>query len=229
MTPSGSSPGGRAPVATVPHVRFSLLPDDASELRSSADQLAVATSQLEAADLDAFDGDDPGALGRAVDHRATVRHFCEEHPDALHRSCLTGHLTGSAAIVDDAGSRVLLIHHTKLDRWLQPGGHADGEGALALVARTEAEEETGLRDLRVVWPAVDVDVHEIPQLGDTPPHRHLDLRFAVVAPADAVISADPTETKGARWFLPDEVAAVDPEGELTHLVRRALSVVRSLR
>ncbi len=210
---------------------FRLLDLDADELRSHPDDLGSAMAQLDAADLAPLSVGIDGSVddtSDAVAGRDRIRAFCESHPDALHRSSLEGHLTGSAAIVDAASEQVLLIHHVKLDRWLQPGGHADGEGSLALVARTEAEEETGLTDLRVVWPAIDVDVHGIPERGDVPAHLHLDVRFCVIAPPDAVVSADPTETKGARWVRPEELDAVDAGGELGHLVRRALTVARSL-
>ena len=70
--------------------------------------------------------------------------FIDAHPDALHRSCLEGHLTGSAAVVDPSTRQVLLLFHAKVQRWLQPGGHADGDGNLARVALREAEEETGI-------------------------------------------------------------------------------------
>jgi 8-oxo-dGTP pyrophosphatase MutT (NUDIX family) len=72
--------------------------------------------------------------------RARILAFLDEHPDALHRSCTTGHLTGSAAVVDPTSRRLLLLFHAKVRRWLQPGGHADGDGNLAAVALREAEE-----------------------------------------------------------------------------------------
>ena len=77
-----------------------------------------------------------------------VLQFCEDHSDALHRTCLAGHLTGSAAVVDPGRNAALILHHVKLDRWLQPGGHADGVADLAEVALTEATEETGIEGLR---------------------------------------------------------------------------------
>jgi 8-oxo-dGTP pyrophosphatase MutT (NUDIX family) len=104
--------------------------------------------------------------------------FLREHPDAFDRSCRIGHFTGSAWIVDAAGERVLLTHHKKLDRWLQPGGHADGETDLPAVALREAEEETGLRDLRLADPAIfDLDRHTIPARKSEPEHFHYDVRF----------------------------------------------------
>jgi 8-oxo-dGTP pyrophosphatase MutT (NUDIX family) len=75
---------------------------------------------------------------------ATIR-FVEEQRECLLRSCVPGHLTGSAWIVSPDRTRTLLTHHLKLDKWLQLGGHADGDGDLAAVALREAQEESGRR------------------------------------------------------------------------------------
>jgi len=98
------------------------------------------------------------------------------------RTRLAGHFTGSAWLVSADGSRVLLTHHRKLDRWLQLGGHADGERDLARVALTEAREESGLSGL-VLEDAVlfDIDKHWIPERGEVPGHWHYDARYVVRA------------------------------------------------
>lgn len=97
------------------------------------------------------------------------------------RSRLAGHFTGSAWLVDRDGCRVLLTHHRKLQRWLQLGGHADGDRDLARVALREAEEESGLDGLIVEHELFDVDRHWIPQRGDVPGHWHYDARYVVRA------------------------------------------------
>ena len=114
----------------------------------------------------------------------TVRQFREfalGHADCLERSCRTGHFTGSAWLVDATGRRVLLTHHRKLDRWLQLGGHADGDSDLARVALREAEEESGLGDLVVEPEIFDLDCHLIPERAAEPAHHHYDVRFVVRA------------------------------------------------
>ena len=79
----------------------------------------------------------------------TIR-FVEAHADCCSRTQLSGHLTGSAWIVDASRTRTLLTHHRKLDKWLQLGGHADGDPDLLAVALREGREESGLTRLRPV-------------------------------------------------------------------------------
>jgi len=117
----------------------------------------------------------------AADAVALFRDFGRAHADAFERSCVPGHYTGSAWLVSADGERVLLLHHRKLDRWLQPGGHADGDTDLARVALREAEEETGLADLALEPGIYDLDRHLIPARKQDPEHWHYDVRFVVRA------------------------------------------------
>jgi len=149
--------------------------------------------------------------------------FIAAHPDALRRTCLAGHLTASAWIVDRARQRTLLTHHRKLDRWLQLGGHVDGEADLAAAAMREAVEESGLSRLSLVSPEIfDVDRHRIPARGREPEHWHFDVRF--------LIEADPVEplqvsheSKDLAWVGLDEVTTLNPEESLARMVRKTLS------
>lgn len=164
---------------------------------------------------------DPGVADAQVEEfRARIIGFVEAHPDALHRSCLRGHLTASAVVFDAAEDRVLLMHHAKLRRWLQPGGHVDGQGDLAAAARREATEETGIEGLEVVEPAVDLDIHRIPARGDEPAHDHLDVRFVVRAPHDAVVVPNHESTE-LRWFSIADLDGLDVDPGLVRMVRAA--------
>jgi 8-oxo-dGTP pyrophosphatase MutT (NUDIX family) len=118
---------------------------------------------------------------------------------------------------------VLLVHHRKLDKWLQPGGHADGDPDLLAVALREAREETGLTRLRAVSPEVfDVDRHWIPPRNDTPGHWHLDLRFLVEAdPEEELIVSD--ESHDLMWVELTRVAVLNPEESMLRMVRKTVA------
>ena len=127
------------------------------------------------------------------------------------------------------GDRVLLLHHRKLQRWLQPGGHADpGETAGEPVALREAWEETGIEGLSLHLRAArpfDVDVHAIPAFGSEPAHAHLDLRYLVVAPLADAIARSAAETSDARWFEWDELATLDLDRGLIRALAKARRIL----
>ncbi len=108
--------------------------------------------------------------------------FVSRNPDCFERSLEEGHVTGSAWLVNIAGSHVLLTHHRKLGQWFQLGGHADGEANVTKVAMAEAREESGLEGLRFVSDEIfDIDIHLIPARKGEAAHYHYDVRFALQA------------------------------------------------
>lgn len=184
-----------------------------------AELLGAAVHQLQMADLV-----DP----EAQDHRDAVLDFFLDHPDAAERTCTEGHLTGSALVVDATGTRTLLMLHTKLGRWFQPGGHADGNANLAAVALREATEETGIAGLRVALPAIDVDVHRVEPPREEP-HLHLDTRYLVVAPPGSTEQGN-EESQDLRWVDEAGLDGLAPpvDHSTRRLVRRGLAVARDL-
>jgi 8-oxo-dGTP pyrophosphatase MutT (NUDIX family) len=150
--------------------------------------------------------------------------FIGIHPDCLLRTCLEGHLTGSAWIVSTDRRRTLLTHHGKLGKWLQLGGHADGDADLVAVALREAREESGLSRLRVVEPRLfDVDRHWIGGRGDEPGHWHHDLRFLIEAdPAEPLQIS--SESRALGWVEIADVARLNPEESMARMVRKTLAL-----
>ena len=120
------------------------------------------------------------------------REFVSAEERCFEADCWAGHVTGSAWLVNAARTHVLLTHHKKLGRWLQLGGHSDGEPDALRVALREAGEESGLA-VEALSPRVfDLDVHAIPARRDDPAHHHFDVRFALCADAgrDFVVSGE---------------------------------------
>ena len=155
--------------------------------------------------------------------RYDTYNFVKNNPAFWQRSTLAGHITGSAWVLSPDGGSVLLIHHKKLDRWLQPGGHVDAtDKTVADTALREAKEECGLSGLTLLSNLFfDVDVHEIPERGHEPTHFHYDLRFVFRAESTDV-DANLLEVKNSQW-----VPLLDLIGEGTEqsIRRMALKTV----
>lgn len=190
---------------------FAILPE--SEVLEASTDRDVARRILASAAGVGFDDD-----------RRRVLELVDAHHGIAERWCRPGHLTGSSFVVDPSRDACLLLFHTKLQRWLQPGGHADGDTNLARVALREAAEETGIDGLRVVVPAIDVDVHRVaPPKED--PHLHLDVRYLVLAPA----GADPVgnhESEGLRWVTPAELVDFDVDDGLRRMAAAGFAASR---
>jgi 8-oxo-dGTP pyrophosphatase MutT (NUDIX family) len=134
--------------------------------------------------------------------------FLHTHANAFERSNTAGHFTGSCWLVSADGARVLLMHHRKLDRWLQPGGHADGDTDLARVALREAQEETGVADLCVEGGIFDIDRHCITARADEAEHWHYDVRYVVRAGKDECFTIN-QESRALTWRAVTDVASDD--------------------
>ena len=160
---------------------------------------------------------------------ARICAFIRAHEDCLLRTCRPGHLTGSAWILSPDHGSVLLVHHRKLGRWLQPGGHADGDADLFRVAVREAREETGLVTFETLPggdpPApLDLDIHEIPPHGGEPAHLHLDVRFLLVA-APGEVPRVSEESAAIRWVPRERLGETSDEESLLRMERRGREVL----
>jgi 8-oxo-dGTP pyrophosphatase MutT (NUDIX family) len=165
------------------------------------------------------------AAHRAADaeegrHRDHVLRFLAEAKRPMDRNVYEpGHITGSAFVVSEDGRRVLLIHHAKLKKWMQPGGHVEaGETDACEVARREAQEEVGVRTAEGSGELLDVDVHTIPARGEQPEHFHFDLRYLFLVPAGEIAAAD--EVLDAKWFELAEAEAMEIDPGVRRMIRK---------
>lgn len=189
---------------------------DAGDARlGRCEDLAVALGHLERVVVEG---------GAARRHRDDVVAFVTANADAAQRTNAEAHLTGSALVVDHTGRRTLLMLHRKLQRWFQPGGHADGDTNLPGVALREAREETGIESLQVVVPGIDVDIHQVEPPAELA-HLHLDVRYLVLAPPEAREVGN-EESLALRWVTPDDLDALEPpiDPGTRRLVERGLAV-----
>jgi len=153
------------------------------------------------------------------DSYALLRRQIASGDDIHSRGTFPGHVTTSAFILDEAGERILLIHHRSLGRWLQPGGHYEAPEDLAVSGLREAVEETGMMGLVIdAWHRasglpIDIDSHRIPvrpERGE-PEHWHHDIRYVVRAQEGAALRPDLREVHGAAWRELQELEAIAPQ------------------
>ena len=148
--------------------------------------------------------------------RELILDFLDHNPDAFLRSSALAHMTASAWVVNPSRDKVLMVYHRLYDSWSWTGGHADGETALLAVALREVREETGVRHLRPVSPAIysleslTVDGHE--KHGTyVSSHLHLNVTYLIEADEHDTLQICETENSGVRWFSPEEALRVCSE------------------
>ena len=153
--------------------------------------------------------------------------FIREHPQCFERELAIGHMTASAWLTNTTGDQVLLTHHKKLDKWLQLGGHADGDSDLLAVAIREAQEESGIQAIEpVITEIFDLDIHPIPARINEPQHDHLDVRFwlRVTDPKAQYVVSD--ESHDLRWFSATMLQSMDLDASIRRMTRKWLQKIR---
>lgn len=163
----------------------------------------MVAPHVAAAELAAWSPPSPGQ--RAL--RNALLSFLAARPDdACSRSCVPGHLTASAVVLDSTGERTLLTLHPRVGRWVQLGGHCEeGDPTLRDAALREAVEESGIPELTIDREPLHIDVHPITcSLGV--PTRHLDVQYLVRAAAGAQPRIS-DESDDLRWWPVDALPA----------------------
>jgi ADP-ribose pyrophosphatase YjhB (NUDIX family) len=162
-----------------------------------------------------FDVHEAAMLKRTIE-------FVENNRLFHSRTLSGGHLTGSAWVVDEAREHALLVHHGKLNLWVQPGGHVEDDADMLGASWREAREETGLRDVRPVSESIfDVDVHTIPANHKEPQHLHYDVRFLFVADRAAPLVVS-SESKDLMWVPLAQISDVTQEESIRRMALKTL-------
>ncbi len=155
--------------------------------------------------------------------------FIQKNPDCFKRELTSGHITGSAWIVDGDRKQVLLTHHRKLNKWLQLGGHADGETDVLSVALREGYEESGLNQLIPFQHEIfDLDIHLIPKYKNTEAHYHFDVRFALKADSSEQFKVS-EESHDLSWIKINALEEVTTETSMIRMKKKWLAINQDKR
>lgn len=157
---------------------------------------------------------------------ARTRRFIEQHEECFGRALLPGHVSGSAWVLNKARSHVLMMHHRKLDMWLQPGGHADNDPDMVRVVLNEVHEESGvpLENIHLVADEIfDVDVHTVYASAHDVRHEHYDVRLLVEID-DGVHVPGNDESHDIGWIPLAEVLHFNNARSFHRLVKKTLQL-----
>ena len=144
----------------------------------------------------------PSAPEEIIFKRDTIN-FIQEHENCFERSLAIGHITASCWLLNKDGDAALLMHHAKLDRWFQLGGHCDGDSDVLAVAIKEAQEESGIMEIVPVDGEIfDIDIHLIPENSKEKAHYHYDIRFLLHVVSDESVIQN-SESKALSWISKD--------------------------
>lgn len=160
-----------------------------------------------------FDDQDAARCRQIID-------FVRKTPTCFENSSKSGHLTGAAWLLDSSGTRVLLTHHRKLDKWVQLGGHADGDADLLAVAIREAQEESGILDIRSMSSEIfDLDIHLSPENSGEPQHLHFDIRFLLQVTGSPRYSVS-SESNALGWFTVAQLESLDVDDAVVRMANK---------
>ena len=161
--------------------------------------------------------------------RATVDKFIKfisEFDDCFERTQKFGHITGSGLVTDKSMKRVLLTHHKKLNKWLQLGGHADGNPNIIEVAQKEVIEDSGINDTSVADDNIfDIDAHLIPARKKEPEHYHFDIRYLFLTNSNEnYIISD--ESHDLKWIPVDQVRDYNTDENIIRMIEKLKFILR---
>lgn len=152
--------------------------------------------------------------------------FVNTNEDCFENDFKLGHVTGSALVVDKNLKYTLLTHHTKLNKWLQFGGHSDGHNIVSDTAFREAQEESGLKSLKY-HPAIsgvfDVDVHLIPEGAVMPAHNHYDVRFLLIGDKDEQFQVS-NESHDLKWIKLEDVKNYNSQPSFLRMINKVIDL-----
>ena len=161
--------------------------------------------------LDLLDRYNPEASEEQAYKRDMIS-FINRYDQCFERSLEVGHITCSAWLLSKDRSKALLMHHAKLDKWFQLGGHSDGNPDTLAVAIKETQEESGIESIVPVSKDIfDIDIHLTTANKREREHFHYDVRFLLGVDSDEKVIQN-IESKELRWIGKDrkELPSTEP-------------------
>lgn len=153
--------------------------------------------------------------------------FMQANKNCLTRENTVAHFTTSIWTVNKEHTKVLMVYHNIYDSWAWVGGHADGVENLAEVALRELQEETGVKNARLVSDEIfsletlTVDGH-IKRGAYVSSHLHFNITYLAEAEESETLVVKEDENQAVKWFTFEEALEASTEAWMVENVYKKL-------
>ena len=146
----------------------------------------------------------------------------------LLRECSYAHMTASSVIVNRDRTKMLMAFHKIYQSWAWTGGHADGDGDFEAVARREAQEETGIQNLKKLGAgAASLEVLPVwahQKRGQmVASHLHLNISYLFEADDTLSLRIAEDENSAVGWLGIDRLDEYVSERDMLPTYRKILN------
>ena len=169
-----------------------------------------------------------------ISDKELMLEYINTFDDVLTRENKMCHFTASNWIVNKDRTKVLMIYHNIYKSWAWTGGHVDGDSNLLHVALKEAEEETGLKNLKLISDGIyglqiiTVDSH-IKRGKFVSSHLHLDCCFLFEANEEDELRIKEDENSDVKWINIDDAIKVTNEEKMKPIYAKLNSKLKTLK
>ena len=144
------------------------------------------------------------------------------------------HFTASALVVNKERTKSLMIYHNIYNSWAWVGGHADGEEDLLAVALREVEEETSVKNLKVLGDGKIMTIDALPVAGHikrgkyVSSHIHFSAAYIFEADENEPIHIKPDENSQVAWQPLDKVVELSTEPHMKPAYQKLVDIAKTL-
>ena len=119
-------------------------------------------------------------------------------------------LCASCYVVDFKAKELLVVYNKKVQKWLQPGGHSEGDETPLETATREVKEETGIDIIPI---GIKFNNHVEPfavEIYNAEGESMLDIQFIAIPESKVIVDKEGNHT---RWITLEELRELEPVDE----------------
>ena len=169
-----------------------------------------------------------------VKDKELILKYIDTFDDVLTRNNKIVHFTASSWVVNKDRSKVLMIYHNIFKSWTCTGGHADGDSDLLRTAIRELEEETGMKNIKVlnnsdIFSLEIVCANRHIKKGEyVSTHIHLNVTFLIEGDEEEFLRIQEDENSGVKWIeIKDVEKASNEKWFLENMYKKLIKKVEN--